>query len=163
MTDMRLFVSRYLGEPAKTGRKWWAWHCQINQPDKNPSLKVEAQGFKCYSCGAWGSRQSKMPPEVAFLHDEFGYNWVSARADVEADQFPQRYRREQAPVYEIGLLPPHERWRQFFSDALARCQRDLWLNRRSLGLRFIGERGLSKRTCERFGVGYSRFLRRVEV
>lgn len=164
MTDMREFVARYLGEPAKTGPKWWTWHCQINQPDRRPSLKVEANGFKCFSCGAWGSRQSKMVPEVAFLHDEFGYSWKTAWADVEAEQFPTRYRREHAPCIEIGLLPPREQWRQVFFEALARCQVELWFGYRegSIGRRLVARRGLSMRTCEHFGVGYNCSWLRVE-
>lgn len=160
--DMRLFVSRYLGEPSKTGGKWWTWHCQINSPDKNPSLKVEANGFKCYSCGAYGGDRSTMSPEAIFLRDELGYSWPAVWADLGADQFPKRYRRERVTYIEVGLLPPHEHWRQFFSGALAACQRALWFDRRSLGRKFVARRGLSLRICEHFGVGYSCSWLRVE-
>lgn len=160
MTDMRLFVASYLGEPSKTGNKWWTWHCQVNSPDKKPSLMVEQSGFKCFSCGAYGGERSTMPVEAVFLRDEMGYSWAAVWADLEGIA-PRRREQGQAVAIEVGLLPPHERWRQFFSVLLARCQRELWFNRRSLGRRFVAGRGLSLRTCEHFGVGYSRFWLRV--
>lgn len=139
LTDMRLFVQSFLGEPAKRGQKWWTWHCQVNKPDKDPSLKVESQGFKCFSCGAGGK-------SYHFLVKEMGYSSEAARLELGGER---SHRRRPDVTYVVGVSPPSPEWRRVFGQHLARSQKEL-----SKVESYLASRGIVMETAAHFGLGY---------
>lgn len=139
---MRLFVQSILGQPVKQGQKWWTWHCQINKPDRRPSLKVESQGFKCFSCGAGGY-------PYHFLMREMGYSSEAAKLEVGGRS--KVWRRRPDVQYDVGPSPPSPEWRQTLSKILGNSQ-DL-LGRAEKYL--VGRRGIAMETAVHFGLGYS--------
>lgn len=141
LTDMRLFVQSILGPPVKQGHKWWVWHCQVNKPDKNPSLKVESQGFKCFSCGAGGY-------PYHFLVKEMGYRPEAARLEVGGK--PKKYRSRPDVQYDVGPSPPSLEWRQTLSKILQNSQVLLPQAERYLAW----GRCIKMETAAHFGLGY---------
>jgi hypothetical protein len=156
--DMRTFVESYLGEPRSRGNKWWSWHCQVNRPDSKPSLKVEPNGFKCFSCGAYGTREGKSAPEAVFLVKEMGWSWHAAFTTLGS--LRERPVRPQPRGIVVGVLPPSVEWREVFLALWRKAVEDLRLGTKGYG--HLWHRGLHSDTCNRFGVGYSHEWQRVE-
>ena len=144
LTDMRLLVQSYLGEPAKGGgRTWWYWHCQVNRPDKRPSLSVSAKGFHCFSCGAKGGPWH-------FLTLEMGYGSEAADLELGHDRVPRAYRRPRFVRYMVGPSPPMVEWRQVFGRLLARSQAEV-----RKAEKYLTWRGITMETARHFGLGYN--------
>jgi hypothetical protein len=158
--DMRQFVEGYLGPPKSRGNKWWTWHCQVNRPDRHPSLKVEPNGFKCFSCGAYASREEGRPaPEVSFLVKEMGWNWQAAERAI--GDYQERGPRPEPKSIPLGMLPPSVEWRRLFGQE-ARMAEDRLMGLPRVAVRELVGRGLGQLTWQRFGVGYSPEWVRVE-
>jgi hypothetical protein len=151
--DMRTFVESYLGEPRSRGNKWWSWHCQVNRPDSNPSLKVESNGFKCFSCGAYATREGKSAPEAVFLVKELGWSWHAAFTTLGS--LRERPVRPQPRGIVVGVLPPSVEWRKVFGERVQLAQWVLDDGRFDAGLAFLLGRKYKEATWVHFGVGYS--------
>jgi len=139
---MRLFVQSILGPPVKQGPKWWVWHCQVNRPDKRPSLKVEANGFHCFSCGTGGK-------PFHFLVKEMGYSKEAANVELGHEWQPGSRRRPDAR-YNVGPSPPSSSWRKTFTKLLNLCQVRL-----HVASNYLYWRGITFGTADHFGLGYN--------
>lgn len=160
--DMRVWVSYRLGPPKATGGFWWTYHCQVNRPDKNPSLKVEPNGFKCFSCDAYGRREPGYPPpEVTFLVKELGYSWAMAWQEYEGGEVLERPSLP-APKWRVEAKPksPSLEWRAMFEELWEIRRNGLELSGKHRG--YLLDRGLEEATWQHFGLGCNYDWVRVE-
>lgn len=149
-------IRRCLGDPlgrrgSQSTREWW--RCPFHA-DRNPSLTVRGNGFRCFGCGAKGDA-------VAFVRRFNQCDFLDAVRFLAG--------REAAPMRpQAPALPPEPRragraadWQEAVAAIVSEAEANLWKPEAAEALAHLRRRGLQDESIRRARLGYSSLDRRV--